>query len=153
MAERLVGVIQNVLIGPWYGGVYDLLLTDQRFLLLFVEKFSMKSKFEQRDPGVYGKESVEVLSSRERSSSVLYSAVKTVQQKEEESTHSRVLIIDYISRDGTLRKLRLMLPPIETERMHLMEEKDRESNLTPMAVDEEVGIELLLSKAMPGIAL
>ena len=151
MAEGLVGVIQDVLIGPWYGGVYDLLLTDQRFLLLFIEKFGMKKSFEQRSPENYAKESVDVLASRERSSSILYSAVRAVQQKEENETHWRGLMIEYESRDGTLRKLKLMLPPIEFERIHVMSERDLEKKLTPVKMDAEVGLELLLSKAMPGM--
>jgi hypothetical protein len=136
LAEGLVGVVQDVLIGPWYGGVYDLLLTDQRFLLLFVEKFGMKTNFEPRSPESYEKESIDVLASRERSSSILYSAVKTVRQKGE---------------NETLRKLKLMLPPIGSERMHVMSEKDLEKKLAPIKMDEEVGLELLLSKAMPGM--
>jgi len=152
LAEELVGVVQDVLIGPWYGGVYDLLLTDQRFLLLFVEKFGMKTKFEPRNPESYAKESVDVLASRERSSSILYSAVKAIQQKEESETHWRGLMIDYESRDGTLRRLKLMLPSIESERMHVMSEKNLEKRLTPVDMDEEVGLELLLSKAIPGMA-
>lgn len=151
MAEGLVGVVQDVLIGPWYGGVYDLLLTDQRFLLLFVEKFGMKTNFEPRSPESYEKESIDVLASRERSSSILYSAVKTVRQKGENETHWRGVMIEYESRDGTLRKLKLMLPPIGSERMHVMSEKDLEKKLAPIKMDEEVGLELLLSKAMPGM--
>jgi hypothetical protein len=151
LAEGLVGVVQDVLIGPWYGGVYDLLLTDQRFLLLFVEKFGMKTKLEPRSPESYAKESVDVLASRERSSSILYSAVKTVRQTEENEMHWRGMIIEYESRDGTLRKLKLMLPPIESERMHVVSEKDFEKRLTPVTMDQEVGLELILSKAMPGM--
>lgn len=153
MAEALVGVVQNVLIGPWYGGVYDLLLTDRRFLFMFIERFSIKSKLEPRDPEGYRRESVDVLAARERSSQVLYSAVRTVQQRAENSAHWRELIIEYESRDGTLRKLKLMLPPVESQRMHVMAEKEHENKLTPVTTDDEVGLELLLSRAMPGISL
>ncbi len=153
MAEALVGVVQNVLIGPWFGGVYDLLLTDQRFLFIFVEKFSIRLKIEPRNPEGYEKESIEVLAARERSSSVLYSSVRTVQQKADNSAHWRELIIEYGSKDGSLRKLRLMLVPSDSDRMHMMSHSDRENKLAPVLMDEEVGLELLLSKAMPGISL
>ncbi len=49
MAETQIGLVRNVLISPWYGALYDILLTDQRLVFVFVEKLTRKTKafFEQ----------------------------------------------------------------------------------------------------------
>ena len=153
MAERLVAAIQDVLIGPWYGEVFDLLLTDQRFLIVFVSKFNMKYGSETRDLSRYAKESMQVLASGEKAISIRYEGVKEIRQKKGPEGGWHYLILTRTSDDGKAKRVKLMMLPQDIPRMYSVVRTESHERLAPLNMDYEEGIELLLKKAMPGIHL
>lgn len=116
MAEKKVAVVPDVPLGPWFGEIYDLVLTDRRFLLCFVEKFTTKVKpphTSGRSLEVYDKESIDVLASRDKSISIPYSIVQRIRMKKAlvEEPAWYYLIVHYEDSEGRKGKLKMMLLP------------------------------------------
>ncbi|MEM3049904.1 MAG: hypothetical protein QXT42_04185 [Thermoplasmata archaeon] len=153
MAEKLVGVIQDVLLGPWYGEVYDLLSTDRRFLLLYLQKLKTSYTLEARDLSRLTRESIDVLASSTRSISIEYADVRSIRQREGPIDGSHYLILRYQTDEGKLRKVKLLLLPQKVPTIHLAGRKDGETKLVPVERGYDEGIDLLLSRAIPGISI
>jgi len=114
MAEKKIAVVPDIPLGPWFGEIYDLMLTDRRFLLCFVGKFTTKTKplhASGRSLEVYDKESIDVLASRDKSISVPYSTVQRIQMKKAlvEKPAWYYLIVHYEDSEGKKGKLKMMI--------------------------------------------
>jgi len=114
MAEKKIAVVPDVPLGPWFGEIYDLVLTDRRFLLCFVEKFTTKTRphYESgRNLETYDKESFDVLASRDKSISVPYSNVQRIQMKKAlvEKPAWYYLIVHHRDSEGKKSKLKIMI--------------------------------------------
>ncbi len=114
MAEKKIAVVPDVPLGPWFGEIYDLVLTDRRFLLCFIGKFTTKTKplhASGRSLEVYDRESIDVLASRDKSISILYSTVQRIQMKKAlvEQPAWYYLIVHHEDSEGKKGKLKMML--------------------------------------------
>jgi hypothetical protein len=114
MAEKKIAVVPDVPLGPWFGEIYDLVLTDRRFLLCFVGKFTTLTKplhASGRSLEAYDKESIDVLASRDKSISIPYSTVQRIRMKKAlvEQPAWYYLIVHYEDSDGKKGKLKIMI--------------------------------------------
>jgi sporulation protein YlmC with PRC-barrel domain len=114
MVEKKIAVVPDVPLGPWFGEIYDLVLTDRRFLLCFVEKFTTKTKpphASGRSLEAYDKESIDVLASRDKSISIPYSNVQRIRMKKAlvEQPAWYYLIVHHEDSEGKKGKLKMII--------------------------------------------
>jgi hypothetical protein len=141
MAEKKFAVIPDVPLGPWFGEIYDIVLTDQRFLLCFVEKFTSKTKHPHssgRSLEAYDKDSIDVLASRDKSISIPYSSVQRIRMKKAlvEQPAWYYLIVHHEDTEGKKGKLKMMIhaPQKQGQLEYAIEVKTMIERTLPMSV-------------------
>ena len=112
MAEKQVGLIAGTLLGPWFGEVYDIILTDRRFVFVFVEKFGLKTRFDENpNEGKYANDSLDSLAAREGTITIPYTSVRHIRMKGVHKNEGGMhyLYLEHTGPDEKKKKLKILL--------------------------------------------
>ncbi len=112
MAEKHVSLISKALLAPWFGEVYDIILTDRRFLFVFVEKFGLSNKLDEKpNEDKYVNDDLDSLTAREGSITIPYSSVQRIRMKGVHKNEGGLhyLYLEYNNPDGKKKKLKVLL--------------------------------------------
>jgi hypothetical protein len=151
--ENCVGVIQQVLVGPEYDKVYDLVLTDKRLILVYLEPYHPKfSTLPVMDARGYLRQSMDELTMRPGNLGLMFWDVKRVETKPSQGSDAYVVIIKYTDSSAVDRKLKIEVYGRVDSYVDLFREKPDVP--TKILEDEnEDNVKTLLTKAFPSRVL